>query len=68
MIRLLTAPFQLLWKLVSRLLSLTGRLLAGIVGLVCLVIGVLLSLTVIGAIIGVPLLVLGVLLIVRCLF
>jgi len=65
---ILSAPFSVLWKLLTTLLGLTGRLLAGVIGLVLLLLGVLLTLTVIGAIIGIPMIVVGLLLLVRSLF
>ncbi len=68
MIRLISAPFEAVWKLISGLLSLTGRVLAGIIGLVLLVLGIIFCLTVIGSVVGIPLLVLGILLLVRCFF
>ena len=65
---ILSAPFSALWKLLTTLLGLTGRLLAGVIGLVLLLFGVLLTLTVIGAIIGIPMIIVGLLLLVRSLF
>lgn len=61
-------PFTFIWKLVTGILALTGRLLAGIIGTVFVVLGVVLCLTVIGAIAGVPLVLIGILLVLRCLF
>lgn len=65
---MLVRPLELVWSLVGSLLNLAGRLFAGIIGLVLILLGVVLSLTVIGSIIGIPMLVLGILLVVRCLF
>ncbi|MBN2587013.1 MAG: hypothetical protein JXA64_10295 [Candidatus Fermentibacteraceae bacterium] len=65
---LIGAPFRAVWKLISGLLSLTGRVLAGIIGLVLLVLGIIFCLTVIGSVVGIPLLILGILLLVRCFF
>jgi len=65
---IVSAPFSALWKLLTTLLGLTGRLVAGVIGLVLLVLGVLLTLTVIGAIIGIPMIIAGILLLVRSLF
>lgn len=62
------APFVWLWQLVTFLLGLTGRLLAVVLGFVLLVVGLLLTLTVIGAIVGIPMLIVGFALIVRGLF
>lgn len=64
----LFVPFVLLWQLVTFILGLTGRLLAVVLGFVFLVVGFLITLTVIGAIIGIPMLIVGFALIVRGLF
>lgn len=61
-------PFSALWKLITGILGLTGRLVAGIIGTVFVVLGVVLCITVIGAIAGVPLIIIGILLVLRCLF
>ena len=61
-------PFVALWRLVTGILVVTGRLVAVIVGLVFVLVGALLSATVIGAIIGVPLILFGGLLVLRGLF
>ena len=61
-------PFYALWRLLTLILGLTGRIVAGVLGLVLIAVGVLVSATVIGAPIGVPLAVLGLLLLLRALF
>lgn len=61
-------PFAPIWKLLSVIVEMTGRLVAMILGIVFVVVGVLVSLTVIGAIIGVPLAVIGLLLFFRGMF
>ena len=61
-------PFQAIWRLVTFIFELTGRFVAILIGFVLLVIGVIVSLTVVGAIVGIPLAIFGVLLIVRGLF
>jgi hypothetical protein len=61
-------PFVALWRLVTWILELTGRLVAVILGLVFMAIGAILSVTVVGAFIGVPLFLFGVLLVFRGLF
>jgi uncharacterized membrane protein YdbT with pleckstrin-like domain len=61
-------PFEALWRLVTWVFELTGRVVAIILGLVLIVIGTLLSLTVVGAVIGVPVGVFGILLLLRGLF
>ncbi len=61
-------PFWLIWRLVIGIINFTGRLIGVILGLVLLIAGVILSLTVIGAIVGIPLIILGFMLIIRSLF
>ena len=58
-------PFVALWRLVTWILELTGRLVAVILGVVFMVVGAILSVTVVGAFIGVPLFLFGGLLIFR---
>ena len=61
-------PFWAVWMLLTGILKLTGRLVAVILGLALMVVGVVVSLTVIGAIIGVPLFITGLLLVLRGFF
>jgi hypothetical protein len=61
-------PFYALWKLVSGILLLTGRLVAVILGLVLMIAGIILIVTVVGAIIGIPLTIIGFLLVLRGIF
>jgi len=61
-------PFMAIWRLLTWILELTGRLVAIILGAVFILVGVIISLTVIGAIVGVPLAVFGFLLLLRGLF
>lgn len=61
-------PFWLLWRLVIWVIEATGRLIGAILGLVLMIVGVVLSLTVIGAIVGIPLIIFGFMLLIRSLF
>ncbi|MBN2084399.1 MAG: hypothetical protein JW748_04180 [Anaerolineales bacterium] len=61
-------PFIALWKLLAGIIGLTGRLVAVILGAVLILVGGIVSLTVVGAVIGIPLAVLGLLIILRGLF
>lgn len=61
-------PFVALWKLLAGIIGLTGRLVAAILGLVLMMVGLIATLTVVGAIIGIPLIIFGFLLILRGLF
>ncbi len=66
--QILLAPFKAIWRLVTFIFELTGRLLAVILGIVLMIVGVVLSVTLIGAIIGIPLAIFGFTLTVRGLF
>lgn len=61
----LLRPLIWLWNLIAYIVTLTGRLVAVILGLVFMFIGVLLTITVVGAIVGIPFIIIGVLLVVR---
>jgi hypothetical protein len=61
-------PFWLIWKLVVGIIEFTGRIVGAILGLVLMIVGVILSLTIVGLILGVPLIIFGFLLVVRSLF
>ena len=61
-------PFWATWRLITWIVGFTGRVLAVVLGLVLMVAGFLVSLTVIGAIVGIPLFLLGLLLVLRGLF
>ena len=61
-------PFYAIWKLLTFILNICGRILCAIFGLLLMVAGVTISLSIVGAIIGVPLASFGFLLMVRALF
>ena len=61
-------PFKAFWDLLEGILQLTGRLIAGIIGLVFMVIGLVLTIIIIAAPIGIPLMVFGFLLMIRGIF
>lgn len=61
-------PFVAIWDLLTFILEMTGRLLAIVLGFVLLLVGVLLSITVIGACLGIPLAIFGFLLMMRGIF
>lgn len=61
-------PFVALWELVTGILKLTGRLVAAILGLVLMIAGAILTVTVIGAVVGIPLVIFGFLLMLRSIF
>jgi hypothetical protein len=61
----LLKPFAWLWNLIAWFVMLTGRLVAVLLGLLLMLAGGLLTITVVGAIIGIPLFIIGGLLVVR---
>ena len=61
-------PFWAIWKFVVGIVAGTGRLVAVILGLVFLIVGGVLTLTVVGAIVGIPFIIFGLLLMVRGFF
>ncbi|MGD8552688.1 MAG: hypothetical protein PVI81_05335 [Anaerolineales bacterium] len=61
-------PFVALWRLVTFILEITGRLVAVVLGLVMMIVGVVISITVIGAVVGVPIFLFGLLLVFRGFF
>ncbi len=66
--RLLLWPFRMIWMLLNLVFQLTGRLICAAIGLVLLIIGIVLTVTIVGGIIGIPLLIFGFLLLVRSIF
>ena len=67
-IPLLVWPFYALWRLLTLVLNLTGRLIAALLGIVLMTGGVAVALSVVGAPLGIPMAALGFLLVVRALF
>ncbi len=61
-------PFFAVWRLVTFLLNATGRLICGVLGIVLMAVGSVVTLTIVGAPLGVPLILLGFLLLARALF
>jgi hypothetical protein len=61
-------PFVAFWGLLSTILNLTGRLIAGVLGLALMIVGVVLTILVVTAPIGIPIIVFGLLLLVRSIF
>ncbi|RCK76214.1 MAG: hypothetical protein ANABAC_0365 [Anaerolineae bacterium] len=61
-------PFWLIWKLVMGIVEFTGRILAIVLGFVLMVVGIIISATIVGLIIGLPMILIGVLLVLRGIF
>jgi hypothetical protein len=58
-------PFVALFRLVAGILILGGRFLVMVLGMVFIFVGILVSLTIVGAIVGIPLALVGLLLVFR---
>ena len=61
-------PFYAIWRLIALIIEVTGRLIGALLGLVLMIVGVVLSLTIVGLIVGVPLVIFGFMLVIRSLF
>lgn len=61
-------PFYAIWRFVTFILKVVGRVLCAIFGIGIMIAGVAIALSVIGAPLGIPLAVLGFLLLVRAIF
>lgn len=61
-------PLTAIWKLLAVIVEMTGRLVAVILGIVLMIVGALISLTVVGAIVGIPLAIVGLLLFLKGIF
>ena len=61
-------PLIALWRLLATIVEMTGRFIAIVVGLVLMLVGALVSLTIIGAIVGIPLFIVGLLLTLKGIF
>ena len=67
-IPILLWPFYAVWRVVSFVFELIGRILSAIIGIGFMFAGVAITLSVVGAPLGIPLAALGFLLLVRSLF
>ena len=61
-------PFYAIWRLLTFVLNITGRIICMVLGVALMMGGVALSLSVVAAPLGIPLTALGFLLVVRALF
>lgn len=68
LVALLTWPFRLLYKIGKFFLSLVGKGLSLILGIVLTVVGIIISMTIVGIVIGLPIMMLGLSLVLSALF
>lgn len=67
-IPILLWPFYAIWRLVTFVFEIIGRLLSALLGIGLMFAGVAITLSVVGAPLGIPLAALGFLLLIRALF
>lgn len=65
---ILLLPFRLVWLFFGFLLTVLGKLLGVILGLIFMIMGVILCFTLIASFIGIPLFIIGFLLVLRSIF
>jgi len=61
-------PFVAIWKLIAGIVEFTGRFVAMVLGIVFMIVGTIISLTIVGAIVGIPLAIIGLLMFLRGIF
>ena len=61
-------PFYAVWRLLTLILNIVGRLLCAILGIGIMIAGVVVTMSIVGAPLGIPLTALGFLLLIRALF
>ncbi len=61
-------PFYAIWRVLTFILSVIGRLLCAVLGIALMIAGVAMALSIVGAPVGIPLASLGFLLLVRAIF
>ncbi len=61
-------PFYAIWRLLTFILNIIGRVLCAVLGIALMIAGVAIALSVVGAPVGIPLTALGFLLLVRAIF
>ena len=61
-------PFYAIWRLLTFVVQVIGRLLCGVLGLGLMVAGIVITVTVLAAPVGIPLAAVGFLLLVRAIF
>lgn len=61
-------PFKLITMITKFILSLAGKMISAIIGLVLIIVGLILCATIIGMFIGIPLILIGVNLVLTALF
>jgi len=61
-------PFYAVWRLLTFILNITGRIISAFIGLALMAAGIAITLSIVGAPLGIPMVAFGFLLLVRALF
>ncbi len=61
-------PFYAVWRLLTFILNITGRIICAFIGIVLMAAGISITLSIVGAPLGIPMAAFGFLLLVRALF
>ncbi len=61
-------PFYAVWRLLTFILNITGRIISAFIGLALMAAGISITLSIVGAPLGIPMAAFGFLLLVRALF
>ncbi len=61
-------PFYAVWRIVTFVFELTGRIIAAVIGLALMAAGVTITISIVAAPIGIPIVAFGFLLLIRALF
>lgn len=61
-------PFEAVWKMLTLILVVTGRVLGVLLALGLMIAGIALTVTIVGGVIGIPFAILGFLLMIRSIF
>ena len=67
-IPLLLWPFYAVWRFLTLILNITGRIICAVLGIMLMMVGVAIALSIVAAPLGIPLAAFGFLLLVRALF
>ena len=67
-IPLLLWPFYAVWRFLTLILNITGRIICAVLGITLMMVGVTIALSIVAAPLGIPLAAFGFLLLVRALF
>jgi hypothetical protein len=61
-------PFYAVWRLLTFILEVTGRIICAVIGLALMAAGIFVTISIVGAPLGIPIAAFGFLLLVRALF